>query len=139
MRALKTVVWAAIGAALFSIGARAADWEQSRDWYVETKRAAKYARIAITNSGDLARIDAEEAVAKRQFARSFQLPLDDHGKSSCSHAAKAVVDFIGAAKSGNMEGGPASYERQMARWDALSEECLKSIQRAGNTEETARR
>ncbi|RJF74166.1 hypothetical protein D4Q52_13475 [Rhodopseudomonas palustris] len=125
---------AAVSAALSLIPisvACAGGWEQSRDWYIELKRAAKYARIAITGIADLNRIDTEQATAGKQLQAALQLPLPDKDKAVCSAAAKAVVDFIAAGKAGNMTGGPASYERQYARWDALSVDCLKGIQRLG--------
>jgi hypothetical protein len=45
----------------------------------------------------------------------------------CSEAAKSVENFIAAALEGNMDGGPASYATQKARWESLSEECLATI------------
>ncbi|HEY0328811.1 MAG TPA: hypothetical protein VGC77_06885 [Rhodopseudomonas sp.] len=121
------------GAAAFcfvlSIGAAfAGDWEQSSGWYIETKRVAKFARIAITSTGDLARMDAEEAAARKQLASASGLPLPDQARAICAASAKAVVDFIGAAKAGNMTNGPASYERQYQRWDTLSDQCISAIQ-----------
>lgn len=119
-----TVVWAVLSAC----SAIASEWDQARDWYVETKRAAKYARIAITGTADLARIDAEQASAARQLRNAAQLPLADRDKAVCTGAAKAVVDFIAAGKAGNMTSGPASFERQYARWETLSDECIRAIQ-----------
>lgn len=119
-------------------GASAGDWASAFDWYVEIKRAAKYARIAITGTADLTRIDTEQAAATKQLRAAAQLPLPDRDKAICTGAAKAVVDFIAAAKSGNMDNGPASYERQKARWDTLSEDCISAIRRLGNAEEARR-
>ncbi len=127
-----------ISNALFAGVASAANWEQNRDWYIEIKRAAKYARIAITGTADLARIDAEQAAAAKQLRAAAQLQLPDRDKAICVAAAKAVVDFIAAAKAGNMDGGPASYERQKTRWDFLSEECIAAIRKDGNAEEARR-
>ena len=128
MRGLFLMASTAAWAALSTCNAMASDWDQARDWYVETKRAAKYARIAITGTADLARIDAEQTAAARQLRSAAQLPLADRGKAVCTGAAKAVVDFIAAGKAGNMNSGPASYERQYARWQTLSEECIRAIQ-----------
>lgn len=118
--------------------AGAGDGQWAYDWYVETKRAAKYARIAITGTADLARLDQEQAAAEKQLRASAQLRLPDRDKAVCIAAAKAVVDFIAAAKAGNMDGGPASYERQQTRWDVLSVDCIKPIRQLANAEEASR-
>lgn len=127
-----------VGLIMVASPALSGDWEWSRDWYIEIKRAAKYARIAITATGDLARIDAEHSAASKQLRLAAQLPLPDQDRAVCIASAKAVVDFIAAAKAGNMDTGPASYERQKARWDVLSEDCITAIRRVGNAEEARR-
>jgi len=128
MQVLKAVLGAVVAAILTSTIVVAGDWEQSRDWYVEIKRAAKYARIAIAHTGDLVRIDAEQVVAAKQLQAAAQLPLPERDKAVCTAAAKAVVDFIAAGKAGNMSSGPTSYERQYQRWENLSDECIGAIQ-----------
>ena len=103
-------------------------WDHASGWYIEMKRVAKSARIAITATSDLGRMDAEEASAKRLLGLAAGLPLSNRGRDLCSGAAKAVIDFIGAARVGNMDAGPASYESQKRRWDILSDECIAIIQ-----------
>lgn len=117
-------------AAFFLVQASAASadkWQQAMPWYIELKRAAKYARIAISVPANRAQIDAEEVAAKRQLDLAAKLPLSDQERTTCTQAAKAVVDFIAAAKAGNTAG----YELKKERWDELSPECLKAIQQLG--------
>lgn len=113
--------------AIYAISGPVRASEDGLAWFIETKRAAKYARIAVTMTADLGRLDREEQAAKRQLAAAPSLALPTEGRAVCQAAAKAVVDFITAAKAGNMSSGPASYEMQYARWDRVSADCLKAI------------
>lgn len=101
--------------------------DESRSWLEEITRSARQAKDAIVSSGDLTLLDEEFGNARELEELAAHLPFSEEDRKVCAAAAKAVVDFITAAKAGNMNSGPASYERQKVRWDSLAEKCRVTL------------
>jgi hypothetical protein len=101
--------------------------DEAEAWYIETKRAAKYARLAITSPAYRERLEHEDEAARHQLSKASALALSPEGRAVCQRAARAVVDFVAAARAGNMSNGPASFETQLVVWDHLSDRCIEGI------------
>ncbi|MFG1207049.1 hypothetical protein [Xanthobacter flavus] len=107
-------------------GARPLDavTEAARQWHVEMKRAAKYARIAIQTKNSQLLQENESAVATLgDQAASLTFPGD--AGPICRSAAQAASYFISAGKAGSVSG----YTTHLAAWDRLSDECIAAINR----------
>ncbi|WP_296579754.1 hypothetical protein [Xanthobacter sp.] len=116
-------------ASCFSVFAAPAWADQvvdARQWHVDLKRAAKYARISI-QSGDLNRLRTERDAVDALLVKSGSLQFPEGAAPVCRAAGEAVRDFISAAQAGNMASGPASFSVQFARWDRLGDQCLAAI------------
>lgn len=98
-----------------------------REWYTGVKRSAKYARIAITHTADLQRMNEELAAVRGYVAAADRLSMPEADRATCRAAAQAVVDAIRGAQAGNMDGGPASYTAQFRRWELAGDRCLAAI------------
>lgn len=98
--------------------------ETARQWYVEIKRAAKYARIAIqTKNARLLEENAAAVAALDDQAAALSFPGD--AGPVCRSAAQAASYFISAGKAGSVSG----FTTHLAAWDRLSDECIDAINR----------
>jgi hypothetical protein len=122
----------AIAAVLFAafsiqVNAQSSSPVVDREWYTGVKRSAKYARIAITHTADLQRMNEELVAARGYVVAADRLSLPEAGRNTCRAAAQAVVDAIRGAQAGNMDTGPASYASQFRRWEMAGAQCLAAI------------
>jgi hypothetical protein len=94
-------------------------------WYVELKRAAKYARIAATVPDSWDRLEVEDRAARRQLELANSLPIRPEARIVCKAAAQAVVDFIHVARTAS--GGRSNIESGVQAWDTTGKQCLDMI------------
>lgn len=98
--------------------------EAARQWYVEMKRAAKYARIAIqTKNSQLLQENAAAVAALDDQAAALTFP--GNAGPICRSAAQAASYFVSAGKAGSVSG----FTTHLAAWDRLSDECIDAINR----------